>query len=53
MLTVFYEVFYLRQTIILCYKVFERNDIIEPTAAHFPKKSGGRTVFRLTIQSIK
>ena len=35
---VFYEIFYLRQKVILCYEVFERNDIIEATAAHFFKK---------------
>ena len=29
---------YLRQTIILCYEVFKRNDIIETTAAYFFKK---------------
>ena len=28
----------LRKTIILCYEVFERNDIIEATAAHYFKK---------------
>ena len=37
--TVFYEVFYLRQTIISCNEVFEHNDIIETTAAHFFKKA--------------
>ena len=31
--TVFYEVFHLKQTCILCYEVFERNDIIKTTAA--------------------
>ena len=36
--TVCYEVFYLRQTNNLCDEVFERNDIIETTAAHFFKK---------------
>ena len=36
--TVFYEVFYLRQTIILCYEVFERNGIMKNTAAYFFKK---------------
>ena len=30
--TVFYEVFYIRQTIVLCYEVSERSDI-ETTAA--------------------
>ena len=33
------SILYLRQTIILCYKVFDRNDIIETTVAHFLKKS--------------
>ena len=36
--TVFHEISYLRQEIILCYEVFERNDIIETTASHFLKK---------------
>ena len=36
--TDFYEVFYLKQTIILCYEVSERNVIIETTAVHFFKK---------------
>ena len=36
---VFYEVFYLRQTIILCNEVFESNNIIETIAAHFFKKA--------------
>ena len=35
--TVCYEVLYLRQTNNLCDEVFERNDIIETTAAHFFK----------------
>ena len=35
--TVFYELLYRRQSIILCYEVFEHNDI-ETTAAHFLKK---------------
>ena len=32
--TVCYEVFYFRQSVELCYEVFERNDIIETTAQH-------------------
>ena len=47
-------ILYLRQTNILCYKVFECNDIIEKLQLHiFFKKSGGwvRNVFEGTIQS--
>ena len=35
--TVFYEVFFIPDGI-LCYEVFERNDIIETKAVHFFKK---------------
>ena len=48
--TFLWSILYLRQTIISCYEVFERNDIIETTAAHFSKKSDGRNVFRLTAE---
>ena len=44
------SIIYLRQT--FCYEVFECSDVIETSAAHISKKSGGevRNVFSLTIQ---